>query len=175
MNTVRRKWPMHRHGGVPAQDDMVTDRASTGPRSMPPQITSFKPLARPPDSFRDRDKAVLFNQTSSMRNEGRLELHPTSRRPLPLTAVLCLGSVALPLAHSRAAPVGTGAAHPAGQESRCRHSQNRGVADARPQSPSRAHAVVPPASPHRQRAPVGCRQPGRTLPAPFAGNLRPPP
>jgi hypothetical protein len=42
---------------------------------MPPQITSFEPHARPPDSFRkprQRD-LILFSQISSIRNEGRHE------------------------------------------------------------------------------------------------------
>jgi hypothetical protein len=47
--------------------------ASPPPRA--PQITSFEPHARPPDSFRKprQGDPILFNQTSSVRNEGRLE------------------------------------------------------------------------------------------------------
>src|SRR5580692_9858098 len=66
---------------VPALDDMAWKRASTGRGSMPPQITSFEPHARPPDSFRKprQGDLILFSQISSIRNEGRHEgLHPTS-------------------------------------------------------------------------------------------------
>src|SRR5579872_6166779 len=60
---------------VPAQDDMAWKRASTGRGSMPPQITSFEPHARPPDSFRKpcQGDLILFSQISSIRNEGRHE------------------------------------------------------------------------------------------------------
>ena len=39
---------------------------------MPPQITSFEPHARQPDSFRKprQDDLILFSQISSIRNEG---------------------------------------------------------------------------------------------------------
>jgi hypothetical protein len=42
---------------------------------MPPQITSFEPHARQPDSFRKprQDDLILFSQISSIRNEGRHE------------------------------------------------------------------------------------------------------
>src|SRR6202035_2182644 len=60
---------------VPAQDDMAWKRASTGRGSMPPQITSFEPHARQPDSFRKprQGDLILFSQISSIRNEGRHE------------------------------------------------------------------------------------------------------
>src|SRR3984885_1617852 len=60
---------------VPALDDMAWKRASTGRGSMPPQITSFEPHARPPDSFRKprQGDLILFSQISSIRNEGRHE------------------------------------------------------------------------------------------------------
>ena len=50
-------------------------RASTGRGSMPPQITSFEPHARPPDSFRKprQGDLILFSQILSIRNEGRHE------------------------------------------------------------------------------------------------------
>src|ERR1700733_5255459 len=61
---------------VPAQDDMAWKRASTGRGSMPPQITSFEPHARQPDSFRKprQGDLILFSQISSIRNEGRHEI-----------------------------------------------------------------------------------------------------
>jgi hypothetical protein len=42
---------------------------------MPPQITSFEPHARQPDSFRKprQGDLILFSQISSIRNEGRHE------------------------------------------------------------------------------------------------------
>jgi hypothetical protein len=54
---------------------MAWKRASTGRGSMPPQITSFEPHARPPDSFRKprQGDLILFSQISSIRNEGRHE------------------------------------------------------------------------------------------------------
>src|ERR1700722_4689947 len=60
---------------VPALDDMAWKRASTGRGSMPPQITSFEPHARQPDSFRKprQGDLILFSQISSIRNEGRHE------------------------------------------------------------------------------------------------------
>ena len=60
---------------VPALDDMAWKRASTGRGSMPPQITSFEPHARPPNSFRKprQGNLILFSQISSIRNEGRHE------------------------------------------------------------------------------------------------------
>src|ERR1700760_4693150 len=64
---------------VPALDDMAWKRAPTGRGSMPPQITSFEPHARPPDSFRKprRGDLILFSQILLIRNEGRRE--PFSR------------------------------------------------------------------------------------------------
>jgi hypothetical protein len=55
---------------------MAWKRASTRQGSMPPQITSFEPHARPPDSFRKRRQGdlILFSQISSIRNEGRHEI-----------------------------------------------------------------------------------------------------
>jgi hypothetical protein len=53
---------------------MAWKRASTGRGSMPPQITSFEPHARQPDSFRKprQGDLILFSQILSIRNEGRL-------------------------------------------------------------------------------------------------------
>jgi hypothetical protein len=49
---------------------------------MPPQITSFEPHARPPDSFRKprQGDLILFSQISSIRNEGRHERKPSFRQ-----------------------------------------------------------------------------------------------
>jgi branched-chain amino acid transport system substrate-binding protein len=43
---------------------------------MPPQITSFEPFARPPDSFREprQGDLILFSQILTVRNEGRHEV-----------------------------------------------------------------------------------------------------
>jgi hypothetical protein len=47
------------------------EHASTGPRSMPPQMTSFEPLARPPVRKPYQGDLILFSQTSSIWTEGR--------------------------------------------------------------------------------------------------------
>src|SRR6201986_3791370 len=53
------------------------NRSSPGTASLPPQITSFEPPARPPDSFRKprRGDLILFSQILLIRNEGRLLHH----------------------------------------------------------------------------------------------------
>jgi hypothetical protein len=84
LNTVKRQWlPQSPWHGPQRRLTWSWKRASTRWGSMPPQITSFEPHARPPDSFRKQRQGdlIFFSQILSIRNDGRREGHAAKRAP----------------------------------------------------------------------------------------------